>query len=80
MEKIFYFILKYKYLRKKNETKTIWQRISTPEWPENFKIDNNVLHIRNLKESDAGMYECIIRHNGISQNMFVTLNVTSNKK
>ena len=57
--------------------KTVWTRKTKPDFPSNFQIDNNILRVRDLKESDGGMYECIITYNGVSENMFVTIDVTS---
>lgn len=65
---------------KKSEFKTSWIRKNKAEMPSNFMIEDNVLQVRDLKESDADMYECIISFNGISENIFVVLNVTSKQK
>lgn len=48
--------------------------------PDNFQIENNILRVRNLKESNEGMYECIIVNGGVTENIFVTLNVKSKFK
>ncbi|CAF0717132.1 unnamed protein product [Brachionus calyciflorus] len=57
-----------------------WQTVYPSQMPTNFKIDNNILKIENLDDTNVGMYKCEIKNNKENKFESVIINLEVKKK